>query len=146
MTRLAWPDGCYGRDGELAFVSRASSAARSARSPRIVVVSGEAGVGKSTFLDAVAVRSRRSGYFVLHGRHERAAPGTPFVSVQQALHSTLARHTPRGRVAQEQASITLGYLSAHAAQLEYFIDLPAIRECVTRSGTTDKISQGQERQ
>jgi len=68
-------EGLVGRDGALAAADRAVAAA--GREPRVLAVLGEAGIGKSALLWALAERAEEAGLLVLEGRaaeHERELP------------------------------------------------------------------------
>jgi len=57
-----------GRDSELALIERAWARAGSGAAPTLVLVEGEAGIGKTRLLDAVADLAGRTGGCVLRGR------------------------------------------------------------------------------
>ncbi|MFJ9704970.1 BTAD domain-containing putative transcriptional regulator [Streptomyces sp. NPDC101234] len=83
-----------GRDAELRAVDAAARDARQAGG--VVLVTGEAGAGKSAFLDRAAVRLREAGWRVVIGRcpeYEGAPPAWAWV---EALGS-LAREVPPDR-------------------------------------------------
>ncbi|MEU3518481.1 BTAD domain-containing putative transcriptional regulator [Streptomyces sp. NPDC006654] len=80
-----------GRANELGAVATAARAAR--RGGGIVLVTGEAGAGKSAFLDRAADRLRQSGWLVVIGRcpeYEGAPPAWAWVEALGAL----AREVP----------------------------------------------------
>lgn len=87
-------------------------------------MSGEPGIGKTTFLELVASRGRQRRQFVLRGGHEEL-PSTPFGSLAQALSdaSTLPRDASATR--RRLASVLTEQLARHSRVLDYFIDLPS---------------------
>ncbi|WP_046732748.1 BTAD domain-containing putative transcriptional regulator [Streptomyces humi] len=83
-----------GRAAELGAVEAAAGVAR--QSGGVVLVTGEAGAGKSAFLDRAAERLRRSGWRVVVGRcpeYEGAPPAWAWVEALGAL----AREVPPDR-------------------------------------------------
>jgi predicted ATPase len=127
MTSLRWPRQAVGREKDLRRVTQAARAARLQARTQIVLISGEVGVGKTAFLDHFAKHYRRRKCFLLHGRHERGAPGTPFASLQGALNQALSSERIQNDVDRQQHRIVTEFLFAQSAYLEYFMDLPAVQ-------------------
>ena len=78
-----------GRQDELHRLDEALAHARQGRG-RAVVISGEAGIGKSRLMEEFHVRMRGSGAFWLDGRGERHFENTPFHPVTRILEEVLA--------------------------------------------------------
>jgi DNA-binding CsgD family transcriptional regulator/tetratricopeptide (TPR) repeat protein len=82
-----------GRRSELERLSSALTQSQSA-DPLFVLVSGEAGVGKTRLVDQAAEQARQSGHMVLVGGclnvSEDAAPLAPFVEVMRGLYGNLS--------------------------------------------------------
>lgn len=78
------PQALYGRDDELDRVAHTVDACRGGTS-RLVVVRGDAGVGKSALLDAVVQRAERRGLRVLVGQAHEAERHIPFAGYRHAL-------------------------------------------------------------
>ena len=79
-----------GRDAELRDLTDVLDSAAS-RSPRLMAVRGEAGVGKTTLVRAAADRARGLGFEVLWGSGLRlAADNAPYVSLAVAFQRRLA--------------------------------------------------------
>src|SRR4051794_35901463 len=87
-----------GRSDEFAVLLAAASAAQASH-PSIVLVGGEAGVGKSRLVTEAAARLRDDGWLVLEGgsvaRGDDARPFGPIVEVPRAL----ARHVAPDTIA-----------------------------------------------
>ena len=97
-----------GRQDEMARFMAAYDRA-CAGEPTVVVVAGEAGVGKSRFVREATERAAGSGARVLTGGCvELGGEGVPFVPVVEALR-VLVRNTPPGGVFRhDSAHITGG--------------------------------------
>lgn len=85
------PSGLIGRDGERAALDEQFAVARSGRL-RAVVVSGEAGIGKTTLLGAFALAARECDATVLYGRCEDggAVPLQPW----RDIIGSIVEHAP----------------------------------------------------
>src|SRR4051794_30435849 len=83
-----------GRDSELAALDDALAAAR-AGSARTVGVLGEAGIGKTALLDALAARARHKGLLVLRGRGAEHERDVPYGLVVDALDDHVATLGPQ---------------------------------------------------
>jgi DNA-binding CsgD family transcriptional regulator/tetratricopeptide (TPR) repeat protein len=74
-----------GRDGELAQVERALEVAASGR-PALVLVRGEAGIGKSRLVREAIARAEASGSAILHGAClDLGGDGLPYLPIVEAL-------------------------------------------------------------
>ncbi len=103
-----------GRDAELAQLRRLWSAA-AAGSPALAVVTGEAGIGKSALVDALAVEVRRSGALVVEVacfEAERSLYLQPLADLVREL----AHRTPSAEV-RELAGRRLGTLVELVSEL-----------------------------
>lgn len=88
-----------GRDAELTRISRALEAAATGR-PALVVIRGEAGIGKSRLVREAIERARAAGSPILHGAClELGGDGLPYLPLVEALR-TLARAAPPDRLAE----------------------------------------------
>ena len=77
-----------GRDAEARHLSDALSDAR-AGSGRVVLIAGEAGIGKSRLARQAADTARQRGFAVLTGRAVAGGVPTPFRPIAEALASAL---------------------------------------------------------
>ncbi len=81
-----------GRDPELAEIERARRAAAEGR-PQIVIVRGEAGIGKSRLIEEALARARAHGDAVLHGAcldlDEDGLPYLPVIAAMRGLARTI---------------------------------------------------------
>jgi DNA-binding CsgD family transcriptional regulator len=75
-----------GRDRELAVLEHAAARARSGLTT-VVLVSGEAGIGKSHLVNTARRSLADAGFRVLHGRAERMEQGLAYASLRQALQT-----------------------------------------------------------
>jgi predicted ATPase len=82
-----------GRDGELAELDAALQAARIGHG-RVVVLTGEAGIGKSRLAQALAARARLTGVTVGTGRAVEAATQLAFRPLGEALHAVVREQGP----------------------------------------------------
>ena len=88
-----------GRTSELASLHRAAEAADDAR-PSLLLLGGEAGVGKSRLLGELVADRGASGWLVLEGATVSVGPeGLPFEPIAAALRSAV-RGLGRERVAE----------------------------------------------
>jgi len=86
-----------GRDGELARVEAALEEAATGR-PVLILVRGEAGIGKSRLIREAIQRARAGGSAILHGAClDLDGDGLPYLPIVEALRG-LARETPRDRL------------------------------------------------
>ncbi len=108
-----------GRSGEIEEIERAVAAARAGEMRTLALV-GEAGIGKSTLLDAAAAASERSGMLVLRGRAAEHEREVPFGLVVDALDDHVAGlHPSRLAAAGPELGAVLpaaGETSAPAAE------------------------------
>ena len=81
---LAPPTPIVGRQQELTAVMNHYEAARGGRA-RVVLVTGEPGMGKTRLLDEVALRSAQDGAVVLRGQASEAEGMPPFLPFVEAL-------------------------------------------------------------
>jgi DNA-binding CsgD family transcriptional regulator/tetratricopeptide (TPR) repeat protein len=86
-----------GRDGELARVDHALELA-AAGQPALVLVRGEAGIGKSRFVREAIARAQAAGSPILHGAClDLGGEGLPYLPIVEALRR-LASATPPARM------------------------------------------------
>src|SRR3954447_20528946 len=87
-----WSAAMVGRDRQLADLRELAAAAASRR-PRVVVVLGEAGIGKTRLIDELAHDLERDGVLVVGGNCSpgagRGLPLAPVSEVLQALYRAL---------------------------------------------------------
>ncbi|MEO5939820.1 MAG: AAA family ATPase, partial [Candidatus Limnocylindrales bacterium] len=109
-----------GRDGELARIEHAREVAATGI-PVIVIVRGEAGIGKSRIVREVIERAAAAGSTILHGASlDLGGDGLPYLPIVEALR-TLARTTPPDRLrdllgpARSELAALLPELAAPAA-------------------------------
>src|SRR2546423_3164893 len=81
---LSPPAPIVGRRRELTVVMSHYEAARGGRA-RVVLVTGEPGMGKTRLLDEVALRSAQDGAVVLRGQASEAEGMPPFLPFVEAL-------------------------------------------------------------
>ncbi|MFF4006719.1 BTAD domain-containing putative transcriptional regulator [Streptomyces sp. NPDC001717] len=96
-------DRLLGRDAELALLAAAADRARTGRA-QVVLVSGEAGIGKSSLLEAALFQLPRQGWLVGQGQcpeTEGAPPGRAWFD----MLPDLARTAPPGTYADELAPL-----------------------------------------
>src|SRR5215210_602121 len=87
-----------GRERELGVIERALGAAAEGR-PVLLLVRGEAGIGKSRLIREAIERARGGGSAILHGSClDLGGDGVPYLPVIEALRG-LARATPPSRLA-----------------------------------------------
>jgi DNA-binding CsgD family transcriptional regulator len=89
MTEGNWPsagidDDLIGRDADQRTVDAAAARARAGQSTA-VVVTGEAGIGKSLLLGVCSARLAKRGFRVLNGRAERMEQELAYASFRQAI-------------------------------------------------------------
>ena len=86
----------YGRDEELAAL-RAALAGSSAGRGRLVLVAGEAGIGKTTLVEALLAEARADGAVILSGHSYDidAAPYEPWIDLLRSYHATAGEGLPR---------------------------------------------------
>ncbi|HET7703052.1 MAG TPA: AAA family ATPase [Candidatus Limnocylindrales bacterium] len=88
-----------GRDEELNRIARALEVAASGR-PVLVVIRGEAGIGKSRLVHEAIARARAAGSPILHGAClELDGDGLPYLPLVEALRG-LVRDTPPARLTE----------------------------------------------
>ena len=88
-----------GRDEELTRIARALEVAATGR-PVLVVIRGEAGIGKSRLVQEAIARAAAAGSPILHGAClELGGDGLPYLPLVEALRR-LQRETPPDRLAQ----------------------------------------------
>jgi DNA-binding CsgD family transcriptional regulator/tetratricopeptide (TPR) repeat protein len=86
-----------GRDGELARVEHALEAAATGL-PALILVRGEAGIGKSRLMREAIQRARAGGSAILHGAClDLGGDGLPYLPIVEALRG-LARAMPRDQL------------------------------------------------
>ena len=84
-------DSLIGRDRELAIADRALIDSAGGRS-RVLIVSGPAGVGKSSLLAAVTARAKELGFRVGDGTSAPVEGAWPYAPVVEALADVCRRH------------------------------------------------------
>ncbi len=105
-----------GREHEIAELGRLIASAQSGRGG-LVLVSGEAGIGKTRVLEELAERARRGGARVLYGRCPQGDFAPPFAAFAEALDRYARFATPR------ELARDLGLSAGVLARL-----VPAVRE------------------
>jgi predicted ATPase len=94
MPRRAWDAPLVGRAAELAMLDEAMRAAADG-SPAVVLIAGEAGIGKSRLTAAAANRARADSWQVLNGGCLDLAEGSvPYLPLMDALHDLPADTLP----------------------------------------------------
>jgi predicted ATPase len=79
-----------GREAELADLGEALAAARDGNG-RVVIISGEAGIGKSRLAREVTERAREAGMKVLVGRAAQTGTPVPYRPFAEAIQSSLRK-------------------------------------------------------
>src|SRR5215467_4163148 len=83
-----------GRDAELERLAGAAAAARAGQG-KIVLISGEPGIGKTAMLAALADRAATAGARVASGTAEELEMRVPFAAVSDCLELTSAATDPK---------------------------------------------------
>ncbi len=115
-----------GRDAELARIDEALERAATGR-PVILLVRGEAGIGKTRLIGDAIERARAAGSTVLHGAClDLAGEGLPYLPFVEAIRN-FVRTTPRDRAIEllGPALPDLGRLVPEVAALEAVAASPA---------------------
>ena len=132
-TRLSSPT-LIGRQAELARLDAAIGRAVGGQ-PGVALVAGEAGVGKTRLVEAMAARARDSGHRVLLGGCvSLSADVAPFAAIIEAL-----RPLP-GDLGPDELAAVLGARARELAPL--FPDLESVEEAATATGITPDASHG----
>ena len=84
------PRGLFGRDRELTEADEALEVAASG-TPQVLLIGGDAGIGKTTLATAVAERARARGFVVLTGHCLDIDRGAALQPVREALRGALVR-------------------------------------------------------
>ncbi len=102
-----------GRRAELGLLAE-SLAGIGPRTPAVVAVTGEPGIGKTALLDELAVRADRSGHLVLTGSATELERDLPFSVFVDALDGHVEEHAPdlTARLAGSTRSELAGLLPA----------------------------------
>jgi len=79
----------FGRDQELVETDAALAAAASGQ-PRVVLVAGDAGIGKTALVSAMAAQAHERGFTALTGHCLDIETGVPLDPVREALRNALA--------------------------------------------------------
>ncbi len=82
------PGGLFGRDRELDEADRALATTASGE-PQALLIGGDAGIGKTTFVHALGQRARERGFAVLTGHCLDLDLGVPLQPVREALRTAL---------------------------------------------------------
>ena len=115
-----------GRDSELARIDRAFEAA-AAGQPQLLLVRGEAGIGKSRLVREAIDRARTRGSHVLHGTClDLGRDSLPYLPLVQAMRA-LARELPR-----DELNALLGPVRVDLARL-----LPELADAPPTAETTN---------
>ncbi|MEO5852886.1 MAG: AAA family ATPase, partial [Nocardioides sp.] len=85
--------GLFGRERELAEADVALAAA-AAGTPQALLVGGDAGIGKTSFVAAVSSRARDQAFTVLTGHCLDIETGEPLAPLREALRGALAGRRP----------------------------------------------------
>jgi predicted ATPase/DNA-binding CsgD family transcriptional regulator len=116
LTVLPGADGVIadliGRSASLELVHDAAQRARAGHST-VVVVTGEAGIGKSVLLASTLVQLADSGFRVLHGRAERMEQGMAYACFRQALEPVPAGWPADARAAAHELLSSLDGHDTH---------------------------------
>ncbi len=80
---------CVGRERELGTLTALFAEAKEESAPRLAIVTGEAGIGKSRLRVELATRLAEHGALWLVGGGDVAQPGAPFGALQPALRREL---------------------------------------------------------
>jgi DNA-binding CsgD family transcriptional regulator len=79
-----------GRSRELERIERAVAAARSGQVPKVVLIEGEAGIGKTALLDAARDHAERNGFLTAVASSHSLQAQLPLAAIRQLLRSTVA--------------------------------------------------------
>jgi DNA-binding NarL/FixJ family response regulator len=107
----ATAQGIVGREEELGRLERVLDGLVERPGPRLVEISGEAGIGKTRLLDELCERAEAREYLVLRGMAAEFERGVPFAPIIDALDSYLATldperlRLPEGELRDELGSI-----------------------------------------
>ncbi|MGE0812773.1 MAG: sigma 54-interacting transcriptional regulator [Vicinamibacterales bacterium] len=82
--RLVLPQRVYGREHEAAVLDAALDAAVAGH-PALVLVSGPAGVGKTTLITSLRDRALRHGGHFVSGKFDQVATGVPYAAITQSF-------------------------------------------------------------
>ncbi|AQZ70417.1 transcriptional regulator [[Actinomadura] parvosata subsp. kistnae] len=93
-----------GREAELSALITAAQETATAGGPRIALVTGEAGLGKSTLLDHLTQQLERDGWLVATGRCPEVDSAPPAWAWTEAL-GAVAATTPPGAFARDLAPL-----------------------------------------
>jgi predicted ATPase/class 3 adenylate cyclase len=85
--QLQWPSTVVGRD---AIIESIVPAQKSDRLPRMIIIRGANGVGKTTVMRAAANRARSQGFHVGRGAYARIDRGQPASAITSALSEALS--------------------------------------------------------
>src|SRR5581483_11528065 len=82
--------GCIGRERELERIEALYAEAVAARAGRVVLVSGQAGIGKTRLLDEARRRLQAQNVLVLEGRcREPSAGAPPYAPIAEIVEAAL---------------------------------------------------------
>lgn len=98
--RLRIPDQLVGRAAELATLNEAARQAGASGTPELVIVSGQAGTGKSALIDALGNSAALAGARQLAARFEQHQREVPYATLVQAL-----RKLVRQLLGQDEAAL-----------------------------------------
>jgi DNA-binding CsgD family transcriptional regulator/uncharacterized membrane protein len=78
-----------GRSGELEQIALVLAAAQRGRAPKVVLIEGEAGIGKTAFLDAARDMASAAGFTTAIGASHAVQASLPLAAVRQLLRAII---------------------------------------------------------
>src|SRR2546421_9269985 len=115
------PAPIVGRQRELTLLMNHYEAVRGGHA-RVVLLTGEPGIGKTRLLDEVALRTARDGAVVLHGNASEAEGMPPFLPFLEALGRYI-RATPQDQIRTQVATLPQMLVSLLPELAVYLPDL-----------------------
>lgn len=100
--RFHIPPSLYGREAEVARVLGALEQVKADGRPRLVLVAGESGVGKSALVRSLATPLTSAGSLFTSGKFDQLQPDVPYAPIVRALRQlvTLVLASDEGRLAE----------------------------------------------